>query len=50
MSPSVKVPYVGLCPRCRKADFKKLPREEWKDPRYPIYKCGQCNYMEERFE
>ena len=46
----IKVPYTGLCPRCRKADFKEVPKNERKDPRYPILRCGQCGYFEEHFE
>ena len=38
------------CPSCGAPVFVKLAKEEWKNPKYPIYECQSCGYNEERFQ
>ena len=44
------LPKGNNCPRCNAPAFVKLPKENWKNPKYPIYECQSCSYFEERFE
>ncbi len=38
------------CPRCNAPVFVKLDKDEWRNPKYPIYECQSCSYNEERFD